>query len=335
MERVTLTKTRLATLADVAERAGVSTSTVSLFINGKLHRMGKETQTKIAHALDAVGYTMDPIARSLSTGKTMTIGLAWDASNYEYDFEDVYFMYFAKMVANALSLHDYSLTLVDLQDLKTKSRMMDGLIIKATSTTWEDVAELKRLSPALPIVSLGKFGGESHVPSVSVDDIGAGKAGIELLATKHDRIHLLSFPAGCIVGFDERVEGAVAAADKLGVALSIEYGEMSEEFGEEVVARRHRVGTLPHALFCLNDITAVGALRAARDLGIAVPEQLSILGVDDTPSISYCLGLSTIRHPIGDLANAAVAAVLWGIEHPLQEGQGAVLGTKIMVRSTT
>lgn len=131
------------------------------------------------------------------------------------------------------------------------------------------------------------------------------------------------------------MEGAISAAEKLGVSLTIEYGEMSQSFGEEVVARRHRDGSLPHALFCLNDITAVGALKAARDLGLAVPEQLSILGVDDTPSVSYCLGLSTIRHPIGDLAKAAATAVLWGIEHPSQEGQGAVLDTKIMVRSTT
>lgn len=331
---MTLTKNRLATLADVAEHAGVSTSTVSLFINGKLHRMGKQTQEKIAQALDAVGYTMDPIARSLSTGKTMTVGLAWDASNYDYYFEDVYFMYFAKMVANALSQHGYGLTLVDLQDLKIKSRSMDGLIVKATSTTWEDVTQLRQLSPSLPVVSLGKFGGESHVPSVSVDDVGSGQAGIEYLAIKHREIHLLSFPAGRIVGFDERVEGAIRAAEKLGVSLTIEYGEMSQSFGEEVVQRRYRDGSLPHALFCLNDVAAVGALKAARDLGLAVPEQLSILGVDDTPSVSYCLGLSTIRHPIGDLAEAAVSAVLWGISHPFQEGQGAVLDTKIMVRSS-
>jgi LacI family transcriptional regulator len=335
MERMTLTKHRLATLADVAEHAGVSTSTVSLFINGKLHRMGKATQAKVAQALDAVGYTMDPIARSLSTGKTMTVGLAWDASNYDYYFEDVYFMYFAKMVANALSPHGYGLTLVDLQDLKIKSRTMDGLIVKATSTTWDDVTQLKQLSPALPVVSLGKFGGESHVPSVSVDDVGSGQAGIEYLASKHRRIHLLSFPAGRIVGFDERVEGATRAAERLGIALTTEYGEMSQDFGEEVVQRRHRDGSLPHALFCLNDITAVGALKAARDLGLDVPSQLSILGVDDTPSVSYCLGLSTIRHPIGDLAQAATKAVLWGIEHPSQEGQGAVLETRVMVRSTT
>lgn len=265
----------------------------------------------------------------------MTVGLAWDASNYDYYFEDVYFMYFAKMVANALSQHGYGLTLVDLQDLKIKSRTVDGLIVKATSTTWEDVTQLRQLSPVLPVVSLGKFGGESHVPSISVDDVGAGQAGIAYLASKHHQIHLLSFPTGRIVGFDERVEGAISAAEKLGVSLTIEYGEMSQSFGEEVVARRHRDGSLPHALFCLNDITAVGALKAARDLGLAVPEQLSILGVDDTPSVSYCLGLSTIRHPIGDLAKAAATAVLWGIEHPSQEGQGAVLDTKIMVRSTT
>lgn len=182
-------------------------------------------------------------------------------------------------------------------------------------------------------MSLGKFGGESHVPSVSVDDVGSGRAGIEYLAIKHREIYLLSFLPDRIVGFDERVEGAVRAAEKLGVSLTIEYGEMSQSFGEEVVQPRYRDGLLPHALFCLNDIAAVGALKAARDLGL-VPEQLSILGVDDTPSVSYCLGLSTIRHPIGDLAEAAVSAVLWGISHPFQEGQGAVLDTKIMVRSS-
>lgn len=110
---------------------------------------------------------------------------------------------------------------------------------------------------------------------------------------------------------------------------------MSESFGEKVVARQHQSGTLPDALFCLNDITAIGALKAARDLNLAVPKRLSILGVDDTPSVSYCLGLSTIRHPIGDLAKAAAAAVLHGIEHPLENSPGSVLETQIVVRSTT
>lgn len=329
-----LGRVRPVTLADVAQRAGVSTSTVSLYINGKLHRMGPATQQKISDAIDAVGYTMDPIARSLSTGRTMTIGLAWDSSNFDYYFEDIYFMYFAKQVARHLKQREYSVVLFDLDEVKSKFRMVDGLIVKATELTWQTVVSLQRLDPAFPIVSLGKFQEEDVVPSVSVDDLSAGYRAVEFLARKHRRVHLLSFEPGLVLGFDKRVAGARAAAVNLGVELSIEHGEMSEAFGHSVVLRCHRAGCVPEALFCLNDITAIGAMKAARDLDLAVPERMAVMGVDDTPSISYCLGLTTIRHPIGDLAGAAVSTVLDGAGLPHKPPRSTILDTILMARSS-
>lgn len=328
-----LGKLRPVTLADVAQVAGVSTSTVSLYINGKLHRMGEATQRKVSEAIEAVGYTMDPIARSLRAGRTMTIGLAWDSSNYDYYFEDIYFMYFAKHVAQELKQHDYSLVLFDLEEVMTKHRMVDGLIIKATETTWRNIADLRRVSPRFPIVSLGKFQEDDVVPSISVDDFNAGYRAVEYLSRRHRRIHLLSFAPARILGFDKRVAGALAAAVDLDLSVTVEYGEMNEAFGHDVLVARHRAGTFPGALFCLNDITAIGALKAAREQGIAVPDDISIMGVDDTPSISYCLGLSTVRHPIGDLAAAAVATVLKGIENA-EQAMSTVLPTSIVSRSS-
>jgi DNA-binding LacI/PurR family transcriptional regulator len=92
---------------------------------------------------------------------------------------------------------------------------------------------------------------------------------------------------------------------------------------------------LPQALFCLNDIAAIGALKACRDLGIDVPGDLAVLGTDDTPSVSYCLGLSTIRHPIGDLARAVCDTVLRGIDEPEASLADTALATILMLRSTT
>lgn len=330
-----LTKNRSVTLADVAERAGVSRSTVSLYINGKLHRMNKKTQERIGAAITAVGYTTDPIARSLSTGKTMAIGLAWDASNYDYYFEDIYFMYFAKMVAQNLKTHGYSLILIDPNDIKSKYKIMDGLIIKATASTWKYVAEAVDLAKGFPIVSLGKFFQENRTPSISVNDIEAGRNGVEYLARTCRHIHVLSFPNGRIIGFDERLSGARQAADALGVRLTVELGEMNEAFGEKALKRLAKKNALPDGLFCLNDITAVGALKACRDVAIEVPTQLSVMGVDDTPSVSYCLGLSTVRHPIGDLASAACTSVINAVRNPGLAIENVVLPTVIIPRNTT
>ncbi|WP_261338357.1 LacI family DNA-binding transcriptional regulator [Rhizobium leguminosarum] len=330
-----LIKNKLPTLADVADHAGVSRSTVSLYLNGKLHRMGKSTQEKIARAIEAVGYTLDPIARSLSTGKTFTIGLAWDASNYEYYFEDIYFMFFAKKVAQYLSARNYSLMLVDPGDMKNKYKMTDGMIVKATEPIWGYVSEIGAIHENYPIVSLGKFRQESEIASVSVDDVEAGRGAIAFLSRAHRHIHVLSFPRGRIIGFDERVEGAIAGAQALGVQLTVDYGEMSEAYGNAVVSRLHQADALPDALFCLNDITAIGALKAAKDLGVAVPGKLSIMGVDDTPSVSYCLGLSTIRHPIGDLADAVCELIFDGIAHPEIRLTPRRMRTTLVERATT
>ncbi|TCT33059.1 LacI family DNA-binding transcriptional regulator [Martelella mediterranea] len=320
-----------STLADVATLAGVSKSTVSLFMNGKLNRMGTKTQKRIEEALQQLGYTIDPLARSLSTGRTRTIALAWDASNYDYYFEDLYFMYFAKMVARAVKERDYTLMLLDPADLWQNQRLIDGVIVKATEAARTD---LRRVEANMAVVSIGKFSEQTAIPSVSVDDVQSGRLGFERLARKCRSIKVLSFPPKQVIGFDERVEGARGKAAEMGIAFSVEYGRMDEKLGRTVVARDHAAGTLPDAYFCLNDVVALGILSESRTLGISVPGEVSILGVDDTPTVSHCLGLTTLKHPIENLAAAAVDLLISRIEQPQIAVEDVVLPVELVERQT-
>jgi len=325
------------TLVQVAKDAGVSPATVSHFLNGNFQKMGGETKEKIGLSIKKLGYQVNPVAKSLITGRMHTIGLVLSDSSSEGDgnFEDLYFLHFTKVIKQQLKALGYKIILLDFEEIFMNIQMVDGIIVKATLDTEKFMPRLMDLN--VPVITVGRHNLSYGAHVLRVNDYQSGQIGINhLLSRGYDKLVILTYPHGHVPGFDDRLNGASQALQQNGKLPTIITGDMTEAFGYETVMNLSKSNQLPQALFCLNDISAIGVLKACKDLNLTIPDELAVLGVDDMPTVSELLSLSTIRHPINELAEAASKLMIKSIEtdgqriEPVEE----VFPTELMIRRT-
>lgn len=324
------------TLVQVSKDAGVSPATVSHFINGNFHRMGPETRKKISDSITKLGYQVNPVAKSLITGKMHTIGLVLSNSTYDGYFEDLYFLHFAKVLKQHLKTMGYKLILLDFDEIFMNIQMVDGIIVKATLETEKFMPRLMDLN--VPVITIGRHNLSYGAHIVRVNDYQCGQTGVDhLMSRGYHKIIILTYPHGQVPGFDDRLNGASQSMQEQGNLTTVITGDMTESFGYETVTQLAGNGQLPQALFCLNDISAIGVLKACKDLKLSVPEDLAVLGVDDMPTVSELLSLSTIRHPINELAMNASELIIQSIESKGEPAQPVdrMFPIELMVRHTS
>lgn len=325
------------TLVQVAKDAGVSPATVSHFLNGNFQKMGAETKEKISLSIEKLGYQVNPVAKSLITGRMYTIGLVLSESTHDDGyFEDLYFLHFAQVIKQRLKALGYKIILLDFEEIFMNVQMVDGIIIKATMDTEKYMPKLMELN--VPVITVGRHNLPYGAHVLRVNDYQSGQTGVNhLLSRGYDKLIILTYPPGHVPGFDDRLNGASEALQQHGKLTTVITGDMTEMFGYDTVMNLTRSNQLPQALFCLNDISAIGVLKACKDLKLSIPEDLAVLGVDDMPTVSELLSLSTIRHPIQELAEAASKLMIESIEtngqrlDPVEE----VFPTELMVRRTS
>lgn len=324
------------TLVQVAKDAGVSPATVSHFLNGNFQKMGSETKEKISLSITKLGYQVNPVAKSLITGRMHTIGLVLSDSTDDGYFEDLYFLHFAQVIKHQLKALGYKIILLDFEEIFMNIQMVDGIIVKATMDTEKFMPRLMNLN--VPVITIGRHNLSYGAHMLRVDDYLSGQTGVNhLLSRGYQNLVILTYPHGHVPGFDDRLNGASEALRQNGKLTTVITGDMTETFGYDTVVNLVQNNQLPQALFCLNDISAIGALKACKDLNISIPDKLAVLGVDDMPTVSELLSLSTIRHPINDLAETAAKLMIKSIESDGQriEPVEEVFPTKLMVRRTS
>lgn len=268
------------TIRDVAARAGVSIATVSKYINST-QRFTPGVERKIRAAVDELEYHSNPLARSMITGKTGSVGVV---------ILDIGNPHFTSLVkgANRVALeHGYNLLFVDTEEsqaredelLEALSRRVDGLIV---STRMPDDQLHRVLAYGKPVVFSGRPAPEGR-PSIGIDAYTAAFMLGELLVKQgHKRIAYVGFaPARPDM---ERMRGLTECLDAHGLGLTrYEVRAPTVPEGERicpaVVLRKAR----PDAVVCYNDMVAIGFLGAAKTLGIAVPADVSVVGIDNIP----------------------------------------------------
>ncbi|MDY8026254.1 LacI family DNA-binding transcriptional regulator [Paenibacillus polymyxa] len=324
------------TLVQVAKDAGCSPATVSHFLNGNFQKMGLQTKEKISLSITKLGYQVNPIAKSLITGKMHTIGLVLSDSTYDGYFEDLYFLHFAKVIKQQLKMLGYKIMLLDFEEIFMNVQMVDGIIVKATIGTEKFMPKLMDLN--VPVITIGRHNLSYGAHVLRVNDYQSGQTGVNhLLARGYHNLVILTYPHGHVPGFDDRLNGASDTLQQNGKLMTVITGDMTENFGYDTVKNLAQTNQLPQALFCLSDTSAIGVLKACKDLDLSVPQDLAVLGVDDMPTVSELLSLSTIRHPINELAEAASKLMIESIESdeqhiaPVEE----VFPTELMVRRTS
>ncbi|NJN44126.1 MAG: LacI family transcriptional regulator [Anaerolineae bacterium] len=330
------------TIRDVAAKAGVSHQTVSRVIN-QSERVLPDTRAKVEAAIQQLGYRPNAIARFMAHGRTHTLAcLSPNLSDYT----------FARLIEGAETearQHGYFLfsasapdesAFADLIAELVDSRRTEGLLV---FNPFAD-ARHELLPNGVPTVFAGaRPRSDNPIParvgSVALNDVEAARiATRHLIDLGHTRIACFTGPSAedCV---QDRCQGLQEILQEAGISLDPDWlveGDWTASTGFDALMHLSRLGKLPSAIFAQNDRIAIGAIRAARDLGINIPEQLSVIGVDDMPLASYFdPPLTTIRQDMFAIGKEAASLLIKAIEQPEALHQQRQLPAELIVRKST
>jgi DNA-binding LacI/PurR family transcriptional regulator len=322
-----VTKKKRVTLRDVAKEAGVSPTAVSFAYNAP-HQLSQATRERILATAATLGYQPHPVARTLATGRTNTVGVVMPAS-LTWVLNDPFFHIFLGEIATVCDENNLRILLVsgktDLFSETLATIAADGFLLAHIhrENPLSKAAEKSRR----PVVLLD---GDEHInaPLVNLDDRGgAYQAARYLLRQGHRHIAVATMaprPDGMRIPVNERrMEGyrqAVADAGLPPETLEIVYARGVLSAGHESFRKIWALEPRPTAVLCTSDVRALGILSGARAAGIAVPEQLAVVGFDDLPDAEYAVPpLTTVHHDIAGRSRLAAQLLIQLIEEQPDE----------------
>jgi LacI family transcriptional regulator len=322
-----------ATIADVAARAGVSTATVSRVLSGAASAR-PSTRDRVVAAAAELDYRPSGIARALKRNETRTLGLVIT------DITNPFYPQIVRAVEAAAHARGYGILLADggddpgreLEHLdRLVERRVDGIIVASSRMRRRHADRLRGTS--VPVVLVNDAVPGSGLPTVTTAHRrGARMAADHLVELGHRRIGHISAPAEQSAS-GERRRGVRDALRDLGVPVVV-VGDGGVEGGAAAVAELLAAGVT--GIVAYNDLTAIGALRGLRQLGAAVPGDVSVVGFDDIEMAAWTdPALTTIRQPTHELGRWAVE---W-LTAALGDGGGAasrvLLQPELVVRGST
>jgi LacI family transcriptional regulator len=330
----------VATIRDVARRAGVSISTVSYVLTGERH-IGPDTRQRVLEAVNALGYRGNFVARSLKTGRTMVLALIIP------DILNPFFTLVARGAEDAAREWGYSLVLCNTtvdpdreeEYLQlAQSRRVDGLIYMPGSDRFHP--ELHQLvRQRFPVVVVDEQVPDVDAASIFVDNRGGGRlAGRHLGELGHRRVGIIGGPPG-LSTVPARIQGVLDGLAEHGVEVPpqhIVYGDYQLESGREAMRALWRTDGPLTAIFAANDLMAIGAMQEARDWGLSVPQDISIVGFDDIPLAAMISpALTTVEQPAVIMGHAAVEVLVDALSSGEERREHRTFDTHLHVRAST
>lgn len=309
----------MTTIKDVAEKAGVSISTVSHVINGTRF-VSEELIQRVLTVMEELHYHPNTLAQGLRRGDTKTIGLIVpDNSNpffaeIAHTIEDLGFQNgYSVILCNSHGDLDREATYLDL----LISKQVDGVIFISAGSNPEHLGEL--ISRNIPVVVADRDLEYDSVDVVLVNNEKGGyKATRYLLDLGHTKIACVTGPTE-LTPSAARYRGYLNALNGAGLSINDSYvitGDFQVDGGERAMLQLFALDSPPTAVFLCNDLMAFGAFRALRKLNRHVPEEISIIGFDDIKLASIITpALTTVAQPLSDLAKTAVNLLINRIQH--------------------
>jgi LacI family transcriptional regulator len=328
------------TIRQVADLAGVSTATVSRVINGRAD-VSDRARDAVMSVVREHGYSTNRTARGLSAGRTGLVGVTLPVLHHSY------FSVILAGAGEALYEHDMRMVLCPThheheREVTLLDRLMqgttDGALLILPEESGEELSALHEHGYRFVIVDPLKPLDE-RVPTVSAaHSSGASEAVEHLLGLGHRRIAAITGPRGWIAT-EERLRGYRAALATCGVMPDPRL-ELESDFrvkgGVQAANALLDLEDPPTAIFAFNDMLAIGAMQAARQRGVAVPEELSVIGFDDTFEASIVTPtLTTVRQPLAEMGRMAVALLVRLLHSQRIEALHVELGTKLVAREST
>ncbi len=312
------------TLRDVAARAGVSTAVASYAINNGPRPVSEETRARVMEAVAELGYYPNAFAQAMVSRRTRTIGLIFEHVTPRGLSETPFFTSYTAAVTSQLKAHRHYLLvypievdepLAEVEELLSSQRL-DGVIVRLVQDAPETNPLLQTIANArLPAVCIERCGApEFGFGSITYDNRQAGYEVTKyLLAQGRQRIAYLQGPARSAAVRDRRA-GYEQALSEAGIPLdeTLIVGD-SWAFADAVVAAEQLLAKSapPTAIFAANDTLAAAALNVLRGRGLRVPEDVAIVGFDDTSVAAESEPpLTTVRAPLVEMSERAVTRLL-------------------------
>lgn len=326
------------TIRDVAAQAGVSVATVSKVINER-YGVAAATVSKVRAVIDDLGYEASLVAQSLRNQRTNVIGvLVADIEPFSAEL--------LKGAADAIRGSGYDLMVYSAggrasEQVGWESRylsrlsgtLLDGAVLVTPTVTEADMRH------STPIVAVDPHTGPAGLPSVAADSLRGAQAMTEyLIGLGHQRIGMVSGRPDLQsaqlreAGYRRALAAAGLPADPEIITVGAYDSELARVSARHLLTSRNR----PTAIFCANDISALAVMAIAQELGLRVPEDISIAGFDNIPESA--LGtppLTTVEQPIRDMGRRSVEMLIALIAGQELSERTVTLSTALMIRGST
>lgn len=333
----------VASIEDVARRAGVSIATVSRALRG-LPDVAPATRDRVLAAAAEMDYVASPFAARLASGRTATVGLVVPFVNRWFFAEVI------DTVEHALRLADFDLLLYNLGDETGRARFfeimpmrkrVDAVLVASLVLTDPEFAALATLGCPVGLLGLEREG----FVSSHIDDIAGARLAVDhLLALGHRRIGLIGGDTDDPMRFTPplyRREGYLSALRGAGIEPDPQLerlGYFTVDGGTDAAEQLLALPERPTAIFAEADEMAFGALRAARRAGLRVPQDCAVIGFDDQANAAL-MDLSSVHQPVKEQALDVTARLLAMLaarsDCPAMEPASVVLPTELVVRGST
>lgn len=334
--------TRKPTMADVAARAGVTVATVSRALrDDTASELRGETVARIRAVAGELGYSPNTLARSLRTRRSMLVGMLVS------DVTNPFMAALIRAIERALQREGYALVSANTDNDPARQRrslnslvsyQVDGLLVASTLTSDEELP--LAVLDAIPTVLVNRRGA-THLPAVVPDDAGGVRLIVDhLTRLGHRRLAHVAGPSNTSTGQGraEAFAQHLTEAGSYDPALVEHVADLSVEEGHAACERLLSEHPDVTAVFAANDLLAIGCLRAARDRGLRVPADLSVVGFNDMPLLDLLdPPLTSVRisgEQMGQRAAGLLLASLRGAWPPTEAEQVEIPGVLVRRAST-
>ena len=330
------------TLEDIARQAGVSRSTVSRVVN-ESPDVRETVRKRVLDVIQDAGYQPHAAARALASQRSGTIGLVLPHS-VSFFFTDPYYPHLTKGIAQACNQYDQTLALFLVGSKEDEEKIfprlarkgfLDGVIVQSGHHGEQWIIG-RFLDAKLPMVIAGRPFRADNVSYIDIDNVSAASLAVShLIRLGRKRIALITGPTNSTVGID-RKQGYLKAITERGREVDealVAEGDFTEAGGYYSMQRL--LLAKPDAVFAASDIMALGAIRAGREAGLRVPDDLAVVGFDDLPIATVSgIQLTTFRQPVVQFGAKAVEVLIDLIENGIDPPRHIILDTELVIRDS-
>jgi DNA-binding LacI/PurR family transcriptional regulator len=337
-------KATMATVREVARVCGVSPMTVSFVLNNKRDQVSEETRERVLKTIRELGYRPRAVERRHAVPTVLTLGLVTGVTSESLVTSGYYSDLLRELVMAADTLgHNLTVFTNRLFRADTHDSIRvycdgrcDGLLLIAPNVGNPVVPALRERG--VPFVLVGDTGEDAAMPCADVANIAAGEqATAYLLAQGHRRIAFVGGP-DLVRSALQRQQGFRQALTDVGLSARDEWVIQDIIYPEVQAKRLHKIMATeevrPTAVFCWNDGAARQAIGTLREMGLRVPEDISVIGFDDEAFVAADLRLTTFRQPYHEIALRAIEILAGQVRGEKASEHRALLPATLVVRAT-